>query len=69
VSDDKDIQQLLKSVFEPTTEMERDRWPEMSRHMEKSPAAVPWFEWALGGVALALLASSPAALPMLLNWL
>jgi len=69
MNDDKELQQLLKSAFEPVTDTGRDRWPAMSRRLERRPFAVPWFEWALGVAALVLLAVSPAALPILLNWL
>ena len=69
MSNDKELQQLLKSTFEPLADTERDRWPTMSQRLEHRSFSIPWFEWAIGVAALVLLAVSPTALPILLNWL
>jgi hypothetical protein len=69
MNDDKDLQQLLKSAFEPVTDTKTDRWAAMSRRLERRPLSPPWFEWALGVAALVLLAVSSRAFPILLNWL
>ena len=50
-NDDLEIQKDLKKAFPPAnTELRRDLWPEVLRRLDQH-AAVPWYDWALGGVA------------------
>ena len=49
------------------TELRRDLWPEMLRRLEQAPTVrVPWFDWALLGVAGAAAIFFPALIPALL---
>lgn len=69
MNDDNDIRRLLQSAIPPAVTPDRDLWPQMLRRAESRPALIPWFEWALAAAALAMLAFSPATIPILLNWL
>ncbi len=46
-----------------------DLWPAMLRRLDQSPAAVPWFDWALIAGLVVLLALFPAWIPVLLYYL
>ena len=49
------------------SELRRDLWPEMLRRLEQAPTVhVPWFDWALLGVAGAAAILFPALIPALL---
>lgn len=48
------------------SELRRDLWPEMLRRMERPQVRVPWFDWALLGVAAAAAIFFPALIPALL---
>jgi hypothetical protein len=66
-NDDDKIRQLLKQNIRPVNqELERDLWPQMLRRLEKRPAAVPWFDWALGAVVVLSIIWVPSTIPMLL---
>lgn len=46
--DDEQIREALKRAFPPVDqEQSRDLWPAMLRRLEKTPPAVPWYDWAL----------------------
>jgi len=47
-------------------ELRRDLWPDMLRRMERPKIRVPWFDWALLGVATAAAIFFPAVIPALL---
>ena len=65
--DDDKIRQLLKQNIGPANqELERDLWPQMLRRLEERPAAVPWFDWALGAVVVLSIIWVPSTIPMLL---
>ena len=47
-------------------ELRRDLWPDMLRRLERPPAGVPWFDWALLATAGAAAIFFPALIPVLL---
>jgi hypothetical protein len=55
---------VLPAIRQP--ELRRDLWPEMRRRLEESHVRVPWFDWALLGVAGAAAIFFPALIPALL---
>jgi hypothetical protein len=58
---------LRSSLPRVDAEPRRDLWPAMLRRMDvREPPAVPWFDWALLGLAGACLAFVPRIIPMLL---
>jgi hypothetical protein len=70
------VEQLLRNSLpsvgsEP--EQDRDLWPTMLRRMDeqasRGAAAVPWFDWALGGALLAFAAVAPRTIPVILYYL
>jgi len=70
------VKRLLRSALAPVgddPELDRDLWPAMLRRMDentsRSVARVPWFDWALGGVLLALAAIAPRTIPVILYYL
>ena len=65
--DDDALRQLLRAAVPPTsTELDRDLWPGMLRRLNEKPAGVPWFDWAMAGALVVLLAIAPGAIPILL---
>jgi len=53
-------------------EPSRDLWPEVLRKIDSesaAPAAVPWYDWALGAGLLAAALLFPAAIPVFLYYL
>lgn len=73
------MQELLRRAVAPVadeTGPERDLWPAMLRRIEEKPGcapaaahAVPWFDWALAGALILLVAVSPGLAPVLLYYL
>jgi hypothetical protein len=47
-------------------ELRRDLWPDTLRRMERPQVRVPWFDWALLGVAGAAAIFFPGLIPALL---
>jgi hypothetical protein len=47
----------------------RDLWPDVLRQMDREPIKVPWFDWALAGGLIALVAAFPSAIPVILYYL
>jgi hypothetical protein len=47
-------------------ELRRDLWPDMLRRLERPQIRVPWFDWALLGVAAAAAIFFPALIPAVL---
>jgi len=67
------LRETLRGVIAPRhelengTELRRDLWPDMLRRLEQGPTVrVPWFDWALLGVAGAAAIFFPALIPALL---
>jgi hypothetical protein len=58
---------LRSSLPHVDAEPRGDLWPAMLRRMDvREQRAVPWFDWALLGLAAACLAFVPRIIPMLL---
>jgi hypothetical protein len=58
---------LRSSLPRVDAEPRRDLWPAMLRRMDvREPQPVPWFDWALLGLAAACLAFVPRIIPMFL---
>jgi len=57
----EEIRQALKDAFPAVdTELRRDLWPAMLRRIHEGPAVtIPWFDWALAGCSVVLLALFP----------
>jgi hypothetical protein len=68
---DTDLRSLLKESVPPAshTELSRDLWPQMLEKLSGQPVPaamrVPWFDWALGGLAAAALIFFPGIIPAL----
>jgi len=75
----QDLREKLRSALPPMKDAEpqRDLWPQMLKRMEQgrgeAPASgtqwtfrLPWFDWALLGLAGAAMAFFPALIPVLL---
>jgi hypothetical protein len=69
---------LLRRALPPIEEESApspDLWPDMLRKMraeaapEPAQVRVPWFDWVLAAGLAGLLASFPAAIPVLLYYL
>ena len=69
---------LLRAALPPVGDdraLDRDLWPAMLRRLrsesapDRSIIRIPWFDWALVGGLVALLALFPAAIPVLLYYL
>lgn len=54
----------LPAISQP--ELRRDLWSDMLRRLERPQVRVPWFDWALLGVASAAAIYFPALIPALL---
>ncbi len=67
-----DVRRELRDAVPPLNELKnrvelhRDLWPDMLRRLERAPVRVPWFDWALLGVAGAAAIFFPALIPTLL---
>jgi hypothetical protein len=47
----------------------RDLWPDVLRRMDREPVRIPWFDWALAGGLVALVAAFPSAIPVILYYM
>jgi hypothetical protein len=58
---EQEVREALQRTFPPAeSELRRDLWPAMLRRLEKQPAsAVPWYDWALAAVVLAMVVFFP----------
>jgi len=66
------IKALLKAAvprIADEAEPRRDLWPDVLRRIEREPAKVPWFDWALAAGLVMLVAAFPSAIPVLLYYL
>lgn len=64
---DRGFREFLKRNVGPADqELRRDLWPQMLRRMDERSVRVPWFDWALLGGVVALIAAFPATISMLL---
>jgi hypothetical protein len=63
-----DLREKLRGALPAIGQLEphRDLWPEMLRRLERPQVRVPWFDWALLGVAGAAAFFFPALIPALL---
>ncbi len=75
---DQGTERLLRRVVPPVGEDADgagDLWPAMLRRLraeslpKRAKVRVPWFDWALAGGLVLLLAAFPAAIPLLLYYL
>ncbi len=58
--DVEEIRSALKKAFPVVdTELRRDLWPAMLRRMEEPAAAVPWYDWVLGGCLACVIVLFP----------
>jgi hypothetical protein len=67
-NEERKLREFLRSSLpRADAEPRRDLWPAMLRRMDvREPQPVPWFDWALLGLAAACLAFVPRIIPMLL---
>ena len=63
-----DLREELRRALPPLgqQELRRDLWPDMLQRLEWPQFRVPWFDWALLGVASAVAIFFPALIPALL---
>jgi hypothetical protein len=65
--EERKLREFLKSNLRVDAEPRRDLWPAVLRRMDvREQRTVPWFDWALLGLAAACLAFVPGIIPMLL---
>ena len=70
--DTKQLRKLLQDAIPPVGDKSscHDLWPQLLRRIEERSSRVsprvPWFDWALLGVAAAALLLFPALIPALL---
>ena len=65
---EEELRELLKQSIAPMadTELKRDLWPQMLQRLDRQPARVPWFDWALAALLSAALLLFPGLIPALL---
>lgn len=63
-----DLRAKLHSALPPIGQpvLRRNLWPDMLHRLEQPQVRVPWFDWALLGVAGAAAIFFPALIPALL---
>jgi hypothetical protein len=58
--DDRRIREALQQSFRPVnTQLHRDLWPAVLRKLDARPARVPWYDWALIGLAASVFLFFP----------
>ena len=65
------IKSLLKQALSPVDEGAEpsiDLWPNVLRRIDRNPAPVPWFDWALLAGLVGIAAVFPAAIPVFLYY-
>jgi hypothetical protein len=65
----KDLLKAAMPRIAEDAEPSRDLWPDVLKRMDRSPNRVPWFDWALAGGLVALVAAFPSAIPVILYYL
>jgi len=61
------MREILKETFAPVDEeLHHDLWPQMLVRLDREPARMPWFDWALLALAAAWCFLSPGIIPVLL---
>ena len=66
------IDDLLKAAMPRIAEgaeLTRDLWPDVLKRIDRSPSRIPWFDWALAGGLVAMVAAFPSAIPVILYYL
>lgn len=55
-----EIRDALKQSFPPVnTELQRDLWPAVLRKLDANQVRVPWYDWVLVGLTVAVLLFYP----------
>lgn len=55
-----EIRDALKQSFPPVnTELQRDLWPALLRKLDANQVRVPWYDWVLVGLTVAVLLFYP----------
>jgi len=58
--DDRQIHDALKQSIPPVnTELQRDLWPDVLRKLDARQVGVPWYDWALVGLSVAIFLAFP----------
>ena len=62
------LRRLLRSALPHMgeQELEKDLWPAMLGRLAQQPQPVSWFDFALGGLAAAMMIAFPQVIPWLL---
>ena len=61
--DNGKMREALKLAFPAVDqELQRDLWPLMLRRLEPGRSGVPWYDWVLAGVVVAMAAFFPKML-------
>ena len=65
---DEKLRSLLRSAFPPVAGEgpRQDLWPRMLDRLDRRAVPWPWFDFALGGLAAAVLVAFPQAIPWVL---
>ena len=64
---DEQMREVLKEAFTPVnSELGRDLWPQMLVRLDRRPANVPWYDWALIALAALWFLLSPGTIPVLI---
>jgi hypothetical protein len=62
------LKQSLPAIDE-AAEPSRDLWPAVLQRVDRKPAPVPWYDWALLAGLAGMTAVFPAAIPVFLYYL
>jgi hypothetical protein len=64
---ESELRDLLKKSVPSAAraELTRDLWPQMLEKLNDQPVHIPWFDWALAGLAAAALIFFPGVIPAL----
>jgi hypothetical protein len=58
--DDRKVRDALKQSFPPVnTELRRDLWPQVLGKLDDGRVGVPWYDWALAGLSVAIFLAFP----------
>ncbi len=60
IEHEREIRDALKQSFPPVnTELQRDLWPAVLRKLDANHVRVPWYDWVLVGLSVAVLLFFP----------